>query len=163
MGKNRVTILGLGNILLKDEGFGVHFVRWLDSRWQFPVGVELVEGGVMAYALLGPICDCENLIVIDALKVNDEPGSIYRLTLEELKPKLPPPTSAHEVQFLDVLFQADLLGEAPEVIFLGIVPLDMGEMDMEMTPLMKEKFPLMENVLLQELSRYNITPVRKNA
>lgn len=161
--KNRLTILGLGNIILKDEGFGVHFVRWFAKRWHLPEGVEIIEGGVMAYALLGPVCECENLIVIDVLKIDDEPGSIYRFTLAELEPRLPPPTSAHEVQFLDVLCKAEMLGEAPEVVFLCIVPENISEMGMDMSPLMWEKFPRMEELLLKELSARGVCLVKKNA
>ncbi|MCX7817029.1 MAG: HyaD/HybD family hydrogenase maturation endopeptidase [Syntrophales bacterium] len=161
--KKRITILGLGNVILKDDGFGVHFVKWFEQRWSLPKGVEIIEGGVMAYALLDPICNCENLIVIDALKVDDEPGSIYRFTLAELEPRLPPPTSAHEVQFLDVLCKAEMLGEAPTVIFLCIVPVNIHEMGMDMSPLMWEKFPQMEELLLKELARYEVYPVRRDA
>ena len=135
----------------------------MGKRWRFSEEVELVEGGVMGYALLGPVCDCENLIVIDALKVEDTPGSIYRFTLSELELRLPPPTSAHEVQFLDVLCKAEMLGEAPEVIFLCIVPLEIGELSMDMNPLMWEQFNKMEALLLKELARYHLYPVRENA
>jgi hydrogenase maturation protease len=161
--KQFITILGLGNILMRDEGFGVHFVRWIGNRWRFPETVELVEGGVMAYALLGPVCDCEHLIVIDVLKTDDVPGSVYRFTLAEIEPKLPPPTSAHEVQFLDVLCKAEMLDEAPEVIFLCVVPENMQDMDMEMSPLMLEKFPVVEDLLMKELARYGIRPERSHA
>jgi hydrogenase maturation protease len=161
--KQFITILGLGNILMRDEGFGVHFVRWIGNRWRFPETVELVEGGVMAYALLGPVCDCEQLIVVDVLKTDDVPGSVYRFTLAEIEPKLPPPTSAHEVQFLDVLCKAEMLDEAPEVIFLCIVPEDFHDMDMEMSPLMREKFPLVEELLMKELARHGIRPERRHA
>jgi hydrogenase maturation protease len=158
-----ITILGLGNILMRDEGFGVHFVRWIGNRWRFPQTVELVEGGVMAYALLGPVCGCEHLIVVDVLKTDDVPGSVYRFTLAEIEPKLPPPTSAHEVQFLDVLCKAEMLDEAPEVIFLCVVPENMQDMDMEMSPLMLEKFPVVEDLLMKELARYGIRPERSHA
>ncbi|HTZ40975.1 MAG TPA: hydrogenase maturation protease [Syntrophales bacterium] len=161
--KQFITILGLGNILMKDEGFGVHFVRWLGSRWRFPETVELVEGGVMAYALLGPVCGCEHLIVVDVLKTDDEPGAVYRFTLAEIEPKLPPPTSAHEVQFLDVLCKAEMLDEAPEVIFLCIVPENVQDMEMEMSLRMWEKFPVMENLLLKEIARHGILPEKINA
>jgi hydrogenase maturation protease len=161
--KQFITILGLGNILMKDEGFGVHFVRWIDNRWRFPEAVELIEGGVMAYALLGCVCGCEHLIVIDVLKTDDEPGALYRFTLAEIEPKLPPPTSAHEVQFLDVLCKAEMLDEAPEVIFLCIVPDNVQDMEMEMSPLMRKKFPLMEELLMKELARHGIRPERTHA
>ena len=161
--KQFINLLGLGNILMKDEGFGVHFVRWLGDRWRFPETVELVEGGVMAYALLGTVCGCERLIVIDVLKTDDEPGSVYRFTLAEIEPKLPPPMSAHEVQFLDVLCKAEMLDEAPEVVFLCIVPENVRDMDMEMSPLIREKFPLVEELLMKELARHCIRPERCHA
>ena len=164
MAKTRqVTILGLGNILLQDEGFGVHFIRWIGDRWKFPGTVELVEGGVMAYGLLGAVCGCEHLVVIDVLKTDDVPGSVYRFTLAEIEPKLPPPTSAHEVQFLDVLCKAEMLDEAPEVIFLCVVPENIRDMDMEMSPLMREKFPLVEELLMKELALHGIRPEKTHA
>lgn len=161
--KQFINLLGLGNILMKDEGFGVHFIRWLGDRWRFPETVELVEGGVMAYALLSTVCGCERLIVIDVLKAEEVPGSVYRFTLAEIEPKLPPPTSAHEVQFLDVLCKAEMLDEAPEVVFLCIVPENVRDMDMEMSPLMREKFPLVEELLMKELARHGIRPERCHA
>ena len=161
--KQFINLLGLGNILMKDEGFGVHFIRWLGDRWRFPETVELVEGGVMAYALLGTVCGCERLIVIDVLKTDEVPGSVYRFTLAEIEPKLPPPTSAHEVQFLDVLCKAEMLDEAPEVVFLCIVPENVRGMDMEISPLMREKFPLVEELLMKELARHGIRPEKTHA
>ncbi len=161
--KQFITILGLGNILMKDEGFGVHFVRWIGDRWRFSETVELVEGGVMAYMLLGTVCGCEHLIVIDVLKTDDVPGSVYRFTLAEIEPRLPPPTSAHEVQFLDVLCKAEMLDEAPEVVFLCVVPGNIQDMDMEMSPLMREKFPLVEKLLMKELARHGVRPERCHA
>ncbi len=158
--KKRITILGLGNILLRDEGFGVHFVRRFSARYRLPENVEAVEGGTLAYLLLDIVCSCDLLIVIDVLKLKDEPGSIYRFTRDEIESHLPPPTSAHEVQFPDVLYQAELIDQAPEVVFLCIVPLDYGEMALEMTPLMKEKIPAMEDLLLQELARCGAAPER---
>lgn len=159
--KKEITILGLGNILLRDEGFGVHFLRWFENRWLLPDSVQALEGGVMAYSLLEPVCTCRSLIVVDVLKTDDEPGSVYRFTLAELEPKLPPPTSAHEVQFLDVLCKAELLGEAPEVVFLCIVPIDFRDMDLELSPPLREKFPLMEGLLLKELAGHGIFPVKR--
>jgi hydrogenase maturation protease len=161
--KQFITLLGLGNILMKDEGFGVHFVRWIESRWKFPDTVELIEGGVMAYSLLGLVCNSEHLIVIDVLKTDDEPGAVYRFTLAEIEPKLPPPTSAHEVQFLDVLCKAEMLDQAPEVVFLCIIPENVRDMYMELSSLMRGKFPLMEELLMKELARHGVRPEKTHA
>ena len=155
--KNFVTILGLGNILLADEGFGVHFIRWFSKRYVATDDIKMIDGGTLGYALLDIICSCENLIVIDVLKAKDTPGSIYRFNTQEMQAHMPPPTTAHEVTFFDVLFKVELLEELPETLFLCIVPQDYGEMNLEMTAMMQEKFPVMEKFLLEELSKLNVT------
>lgn len=154
--KNLVTILGIGNILLTDEGFGVHFVRWFSERYRASAEVKIIDGGTLGYALLDTICSCRNLIVVDVLKIQDVPGSLYRFNKKEMEIHLPPPTSAHEVTFSDVLFKVELMDESPEIVFLCIVPQEYGNMNMEMTPLMREKFPAMEKLLLDELFRLEV-------
>ena len=157
--KNRITILGLGNILLADEGFGVHFIRWFLERYHLPVGVEALDGGTLGYTLLDQVGTCRHLIVVDVIKLDDTPGSLYRFTREALELHMPPPTSAHEVVFLDVICKAELVEEAPEdVIFLCIVPEEYGDTRLEMTPTMRERFPAMEHMLLKELSLHGIVP-----
>lgn len=152
--------MGLGNILLGDEGFGVHFIRWFAKRYQMPEGVEIIEGGVLGPWLLDSICSCEKLIVIDVIKVNSEVGAIFRFTREDMDLYLPAPTSAHEVQFPDVLFQAELLGEVPSVVFLCIVPLAYADMAMEMSDVLKERFTIVEEFLLKELASEGVVPQR---
>jgi hydrogenase maturation protease len=156
--KNLVTILGVGNILFADEGFGVHFVRWFSGRYLLPGQVRAIDGGTLGYALLDIICSCEHLIVIDVIRLNDAPGSMYRFTRDEIESCLPPPTSAHEVKFLDVLCKAELLDDLPQVVFLCIVPGHYGNMDLEMTDVMKNKFGDMEKQLLKELAIHNVVP-----
>lgn len=154
--RNTVTILGIGNILMGDEGFGIHFTRWLSSRYLPHKDVRIIDGGTLGYALLDIICRCDHMIVVDVLKVQDEPGSIYRFNKEEMELHLPPPTTAHEVTFPDVLFKAELIGEAPEIIFLCIVPQNYRDLQMEMSPFLYDKFANMEKLLLAELEKLNI-------
>jgi hydrogenase maturation protease len=151
-----ITVLGLGNILLKDEGFGVHFVKWFSERHRFGEAVQILDGGTLGYRLLDIITSTSHLIVVDVIKVDDEPGAIYRFTKEEMMLRMPEPTTAHEVEFPDVLFMAELAGESPEVTFLCIVPECYGTMELEMTPVMVEAFPKMEMLLLQELAGHGI-------
>jgi len=152
--------MGLGNILLSDEGFGVHFISWFEKRYRCPDNVQLIDGGTLGLGLLDIITSSEKLIVIDVIKTDDEPGSLYRFKKEEMETYLPEPTSAHEVEFVDVLIQAELMGQCPEVVFLCIVPESYGKMHVGMTPLMTEKFQAMEELLLEELSRLNVSPKR---
>ena len=159
--KNFITILGLGNVLLGDEGFGVHFVRRFLQRYRLPDGVEAMDGGTLGYALLDPVGSCRHLIVVDVIKLDDAPGSMYRFTRKELELHLPPPTSAHEVMFMDVLFKAELIDQEPEdVVFLCIVPEAYGDTDLEMTETLKGRYLDMEKLLIKELAFHGIAAER---
>jgi hydrogenase maturation protease len=152
-----LTVLGLGNIIMGDEGFGVHFIRWFMNRHPvIPDNVLLMDGGTLGYVLLDAICSCDHLIVIDVLKLEDTPGNVYRFTHEEIEDHLPPPTSAHEVKFADVMCKADMMGEMPDTVFLCIVPEQYQEMDLHLTPALRDKFPVVEQALLQEMTRLGI-------
>jgi hydrogenase maturation protease len=153
--------MGLGNILLADEGFGVHFVRWFGERYSLPDDVRLVDGGTLGFGLLDIVTSTKHLIIVDVIKVDDDPGSLYRFSREEMELNMPEPTSAHEVEFVDVLIQAEMIDRCPEVVFLCMVPVEYGgDMKLEMTPLMGEKFPKTEELLLKELSNLNVVPER---
>ena len=153
-----LTVLGLGNILLGDEGFGVHFVRWFTDRHPaVPDNVLFMDGGTLGYVLLDTICSCDHLIVIDVLKLTDTPGNVYRFTRDEIEDHLPPPSSAHEVKFADVMCKADMLGEMPDTVFLCVVPEQYQEMNLHLTPVLQDKFPVVEQALLKEMARLGIT------
>jgi hydrogenase maturation protease len=156
--EKKITVLGLGNILLRDEGFGVHFVNWFAGKYRVGDDVRILDGGTLGYRLLDTVTSASRLIVIDVIKLHEEPpGAIYRFTHEELKLRMPDPTTAHEVEFPHVLSMAELMDECPEVVFLCIVPEKYGgDMELEMTPLMRESFPKMERLLLKELERLGV-------
>ena len=159
----RTTILGLGNTLLRDEGFGVHFLKEMEKNYLFPENVKLVDGGTLGYGLLDTISSCDRLLVIDIIKSDDLPGSIYRFTQAEMELHLPEPTSAHEVEFFDVLLKAELMDELPETIFLCITPEAYGgQMNTDMTQIMYDSFPTMEKLLLKELAIWQMIPSQRD-
>ena len=154
--QKQITVLGLGNILLKDEGFGVHYIKWFSQRHDFKESVRILDGGTLGYRLLDIVTSASCLIAIDVIKLNEEPGAIYRFTQEQMMLRMPDPTTAHEVEFPDVLSMADLMGELPEVIFLCIIPETYGTMELEMTPRMTAAFPAMEKLLMEELAKLGV-------
>ncbi|HWR67793.1 MAG TPA: HyaD/HybD family hydrogenase maturation endopeptidase [Desulfomonilia bacterium] len=157
--QKQITVLGLGNILLKDEGFGVHFIRWFMERHRFHDDIRILDGGTLGYRLLDIVTGSSRLIVVDVIKLDEQPGAVYRFTRDEMRLKMPDPTTAHEVEFPDVLAMADLMDECPEVVFLCIVPDSYGTMELEMSPAMHDAFPAMEGLLLKELGDVGVFPV----
>ena len=151
-----ITILGLGNILMGDEGFGVHFVKWFEERHRLPDKVDVIDGGTLGYFLLDIMDRSSTMIIIDVIKLCDTPGSIYRFTHAEFTTYMPPPTSAHEVTLSDVLCKAEMIGELPEIVFLCIVPQNYQDMCLELTPALQARFPEMERLVLAELARLGV-------
>ncbi len=137
-GAPRVMILCVGNLLMSDEGFGVHAARRLE-RESWPPNVRVVEGGTDGFRLMNVIRDCDRLIVVDTIKGGGAPGSIYRFARDDApKGRLPQMTSAHQVGILEVLELSELIGDVPETVFIGIEPESLA-MSMELTPLVAGK------------------------
>ncbi len=117
-----VLILGIGNILLRDEGVGVHVVRRMEGM-DLGEGVEALDGGTGGADLIELIADRQKVIVIDCMKSGEKPGTVYRFTGDELVEQGDRSISLHEFGLSETLIMARQLNCAPkEVIIFGIEP-----------------------------------------
>jgi len=120
-----ILVLGLGNILLHDDGAGPALLEQLAAslvRW--PDEVQFMDGGTQGLALLGHLSGRRAVIIVDALQTGAVPGTIHRLTLNELREVLPGrASSGHEGNAGELLAAAQMLGELPDRLFVvGIEP-----------------------------------------
>ncbi len=148
----RVVVLGVGNLLLSDEGVGVHVANKL-MEMDLPPEVDVVEGGTDGFRLMNVVTGAARLIVVDAVKGGGPPGSIYRFDIKDA-PTYPDEykTSVHQIGILEVVHLSELIGEAPETTIIGVEPksLDMG---MELSPEVKAKVPRIIELVLEEINR----------
>jgi hydrogenase maturation protease len=116
-------VLGVGNVLMGDDGVGVRAVEAFEARYKLGEGVEVLDGGTGGLALLEFIQGFESVIVIDAIASNAAPGSIEQYTDEELKTarQLTRP-SAHQIGLYELIETARFGGNAPSVTLIGVVP-----------------------------------------
>jgi hydrogenase maturation protease len=129
----QTVIIGFGNLLMRDDGVGIHVVHQLLQR-DLPPEIEVIDGGVASFVIFDSVRDAEQIIIIDAVETGEEPGSIYRFTPEELGNIQPSPSySLHEVSLIQSLHLARKMGPMPPVCFYGVEPADMS-MGMELTP-----------------------------
>lgn len=146
-----ILILGIGNILLKDEGIGVHVVNKI-KEMSLPENVEVLDGGTAGLDLVDFISGYKKLIVIDAVNAGGEPGTIYRLTEENLDIKPKAIMSFHDIDFLDALYMSDIMKEKPEeIVVIGIEPKNMSD-GVDLSPEIEEKIPIIINAVLKELN-----------
>lgn len=155
-----ILVLGIGNILLRDEGIGVRVVEAM-AAGPLPEGVEVADGGTGGANLVELIADRRKVIVVDAMDAGETPGTILRLTPEDLAPSDRPHCSLHEFGLVDTLHIAQRLGCAPdEVIVLGVQPATL-ESGLELSPEMTAAMPRIIAAVHTELA--DSTHARRNA
>ncbi len=96
MNNQRVLILGVGNILMTDEGFGVRAVEYLQQHYAWPEHVSLEDGGTMGLRLMSTLMDCDKLVVLDVVLGPEAPGATYLLEGEDLRKSLSFRDSMHQ-------------------------------------------------------------------
>jgi hydrogenase maturation protease len=145
-----VVVIGIGNVLLKDEGVGVHFVEEFSKR-ELPADVEVVDGGTSGADLINFIADKEKVIVVDAIHSNVRPGTVLRFSGEDLLAENYSPISLHQFGLVDTLLMAKHLKCSPkQVIVYGIKPLDITP-GLEMTPVVASVLTKVGDMIMREI------------
>jgi hydrogenase maturation protease len=147
----RILILGVGNILFTDEGIGVRAVNYLIEKYAFSPNVTLRDGSTLGIELMDPIMQCDQLIVLDAVLGNEPPGSIYRLTGDDLRKSISFRNSMHQTDLVDTLIFCKLAGHCPQAVIIGMEPEDMETMSIQLSPTCTRNLPLMADRVLQEV------------
>lgn len=134
-------MLGVGNLVRRDEGFGIHVVRRLEEWYEAPGNVRLLDGGTAGVALLDAILACDRLIVVDVARLGAAPGTLTRLAGDALSRVFAAKQSAHDWGLSEILLQARLLGHEPEVSIIAAEPQDMDVWSDELTPALALRLP----------------------
>jgi hydrogenase maturation protease len=151
-----VLVIGTGNELLGDEGLGVHVARALLARDGLPEHVEVLEAGTALLDLLPHMSRYPQVILVDAVRAGQEPGSLYRLEIvagSALQPVSYPPVSLHEWGILETLHAAETLGLMPgQLTLLGAEP-EIVEPSLELSPRLARAAAQIVALLLDEVTR----------
>jgi len=157
----KIIVVGLGNILMSDEGVGVRVVDRLKERYTFPANVEVYDGGTTGmHGLLPLMEEADHMIVIDAVNGPGEAGDVYRYSLEDFKLTIPKKLSAHDIGFIECLAVAEINETLPRsVTVIGVKPSDMTTMSMELTETVKASMEKLMDMTLAELRSLGASPV----
>jgi hydrogenase maturation protease len=148
----RVVVIGMGNLLMKDEGIGIHAVQALQEAG-LPPQVRLIDGGtspdIIAYAGASA-----KLIIIDAARAGGEPGTVYRFRPEDLADARGDLASAHELGLVPNLKLMALLGNSPkETVIIGIEPKEI-DYGLELSAELQQKLPDVVRTVLKEIDAF---------
>lgn len=151
-----IAIIGLGNILLRDEGIGVHVINTIKQRYTFSPYVEIIDGGTMGLDLLPILQGRDKILIVDAVDFGMEPGHIGIIENDAIPSTLNSKLSVHHIGLSDVLFASKLMGISPSEIYLiGIQPksIDVG---LDMTEEIKGSLEVLINMVLEKLTEWKI-------
>jgi hydrogenase maturation protease len=131
---SRAVVLGIGNVLLSDEGVGVHAVQALLEQYELGKDVDVVDGGTTGMELLPDLEGADDLVVVDAIRAGQPPASIVRLEGDEVPAFFKTKLSPHQVGLSDILAALAFKGFAPRhIVLIGVQPVTIA-LGMQLSP-----------------------------
>ena len=165
--KVNILILGIGNILFQDEGMGVHFIHYLDEKYEFlsdKNSVSIVDGGTLAQRLIPEIVKYDEVIIVDCIDAdNSKAGDVYFFNYKNTPSYVNWQGSAHEVEMLQTLNMIDMNKDLPTTNVLGIIPKRISDdTTFELSSEIINAVITMESVVLKHLEKLNISVKIRN-
>ena len=152
-------ILGVGNLLLSDEGVGVRVIERIEATYELPDGVQTLDGGTLGLDLLYYLEGIENLLIVDAVEMDKTPGTLLRMEGDEVPAFLSIKMSPHQVGISDMLFAAKLKDlYPPNVVLWGIQPASF-EIGLELSPVVAAQMDVMVRNVVEQLERWGQRPM----
>ena len=151
-----ILVLGLGNTIMTDDGFGVRAVEVLASRYHFQGDVRLLDGGTLGLDLLPHLEGIEQLLIVDALEMHASSGATFRLEGEEVPRAFASKLSVHQMGVQDLLAVAELMGHLPqELVVWGVQP-ECIEMGTELTAIVAAAIEPVVAGVVRDLQRWGV-------
>jgi hydrogenase maturation protease len=153
----KIGILGIGNLIVGDEGFGVHTVRYLEEHYEFPEEVLLRDGGTAGIYMSPFLEECDPVLVIDVVDIDAEPGSMHYYSSEDVKAgKISTRMSPHQLGLLEILEICKLRDAAPETLeFYCVVPKKL-ETSTELSDVVAPRVKEISDIVLKRLAELGV-------
>lgn len=161
LSSKKTGILGIGNLLLSDEGFGIHTLHFLEAGYQFPETVLLNDAGTAGIYMAPFLEECDPILVIDVIALEAPPGSVHRFSSKEIaQGVIARKMSPHQLGLLEMLEICRLRGREPQTVeFFCVVPADL-QTSMELSESVAVRVPEVAELVVEYLrkSGHDIVP-----
>jgi hydrogenase maturation protease len=158
----KIGIAGIGNYILRDEGFGVHVVHYLQEHYIFPDNVEIQDIGTAGIYMAPFLEECDPIFVVDVVDIAGEPGSFHFFTLDDVKSgNFQTRMSPHQLGMLEILEVSKLRDAAPEhVEFYTVIPKELEE-SIELSDVVEKRKVEVAEMILSRLADLGVVVTRK--
>ena len=138
---SRSIVIGVGNMLFKDEGIGIYASEYIKQNYKFDdETLEIIDGGTLGFKLMTYFQEYDNVIILDTVSIEDEVGGIYRLPSDVLLGLGNYRKTAHEVEIVEMLEIVSVLDSHAKVTIIGIIPADIESVGIGLTEQMENRF-----------------------
>lgn len=152
-----MVIIGIGNVLQKDDGLGVYASSYLKANYTFTEDIEIINGGVEGIHLLNVLEENDHVVILDIVTIDDTPASIYAIPAEEIAGYGLNNGGAHEIGIIQCLDMLELQGkETPQTMLIGIVPQEVT-FEITLSDTLIENFGNYISVVLQYLDKHKVS------
>ena len=139
--KKRNIVIGVGNMLFKDEGIGIYASEYIKQNYKFDdETLEIIDGGTLGFKLMTYFQEYDNVIILDTVSIEDKVGDIYRLPSDVLLGLGNYRKTAHEVEIVEMLEIVSVLDSHANVTIIGIIPEDIISVEIGLTQSMENRF-----------------------
>lgn len=158
----KIGILGVGNLIVGDEGFGVHVVHYLEKHYEFPDNVVIKDGGTAGIYMSPFLEECDPVLVIDVVDIDAEPGSMHYYSNEDVKAgKISTRMSPHQLGLLEIMEICKLREAAPETVeFYCVVPKTL-ETSTELSDVVAPRVEEISAIVLKRLAELGVEVSRR--
>ena len=159
---SKIALLGIGNILEKDDGVAIYATQYLQKNYTFSPSIEIINGGVEGINLLNLFMEYEEILILDAIEIEDEPGSIYHIPSEKLTGYGLNSGGAHEIGVLQCFDILELMAKPlPKSSVIGIVPAEI-DVAIALSKSIEEKFLTYIETIIKILQTKKIVVEKKS-
>ena len=139
--QKRNIVIGVGNMLFKDEGIGIYAAEYIKQNYKFDdEELEIIDGGTLGFKLMTYFQEYDNVIILDTVSIEDKAGEIYRLPSDVLLGLGNYRKTAHEVEIVEMLEIVSVLDSHANVTIIGIIPEDIISVEIGLTQSMENRF-----------------------
>ena len=159
----RVLVLGIGNLLWADEGFGVRAVEALHRRWRLPDDAVVIDGGTQGLYLLDHVCDADHVLVFDAIDYQLPPGTLRMLRDAEVPVWSDTTMSLHQASFMELLSLARLRGRFPKrITLIGVQPEVLDDLGGSLSECVRSRIDEAVGLAVSELARWGVAAAARS-
>ena len=159
----KIALVGMGNIMFCDEGLGTYLAKYIETNYEIPESLEIVDGGLLGFGLMSYYQEFDKLLIVSTTSKDGSAGEIFRYSADDMLRLGKTRQSANEVEVAMMIEICSVKEDMAEIEFLTMVPDNIEDVKNDLSKTVLEKMPLLAKKTLEVLNEYGITLEQKDS